>query len=88
MKNFILVVLTVLPLVLYAQPQEGQAYWLDKLDESLDRREQLEKQKTDKINSLKKQLKDTRANTERYRLSRQLYDEYKTYRYFNFAAEY
>ncbi len=81
MKNFILVVLTVLPLVLYAQPQKGQAYWLDKLDESLDRREQLEKQKTDKINSLKKQLKSTRANKERYRLSRQLYDEYKTYRY-------
>ena len=81
MKNFLLFILAALPLVLHAQQQEEQAYWLEQLDESLAKRDQYEHQKLDKIDDLKKQLKNTDALLGRYELSHLLYDEYKAYCY-------
>lgn len=81
MRYFLLLMISACPLFGFAQTEKGQEYWLQKLDESLAKRSEYEQMRVDRIDALSKQLKDTKTTTGQFDLSRQLYDEYKSYCY-------
>jgi len=58
-------------------------HWLDSLDRSLDRREQFDRQRTDAIQLLMRQLSEARKRPDNdlFDLNYALYDEYKSYCY-------
>ena len=57
--------------------------WLDRLDESLDQREQFDRQRTDRIDLLRRELGEARKRpgSDLFALNYALYDEYKSYCY-------
>ena len=68
--------------MLVGMADEGMGYWLKKLDESLDHREQFEQQRLKRIEQLKEQLAAANGDEGRsYELAYRLYDEYKSYCY-------
>lgn len=60
---------------------KGTEYWLKKLDESLEKHNEYEQKRIDRIKLLKEQLEKATGNDESYNVTRQLYDEYKSYCY-------
>ena len=81
MRYFLLFMLAACPLLGFAQTEKNQEYWLQKLDESLEKHAEYEQIRVDRIVNLRKQLKDTDGLLGRYELSHLLYDEYKAYCY-------
>lgn len=81
MRNFLLLLLSAWPFFGFAQTEKDQKYWLQKLDESLEKRAVYEQKRVDRIVALRQQLNGTKATGEAYNLSRNLYNEYKSYCY-------
>ena len=75
----LLMVWTVIPA--NAELDKNTVSWLDKLDASLAKRSYFEKQRIDRIDGLKKDLKKATTDDQRYGLMYSLYNEYKSYRY-------
>ena len=75
----LLMVWTVIPA--NAELDKNTVSWLDKLDASLAKRSYFEKQRIDRIEGLKKDLKKATTDDQRYGLMYSLYNEYKSYRY-------
>ena len=81
MRYILLMIISAWPLFGFAQAGKGQEYWLQKLDESLEKRAVYEQKRVDRIVALRQQLNATKNIHEEYNLSRDLYDEYKAYCY-------
>ena len=83
-KHYIFLFMSILlcPHVLFAA-NEGTAYWLDKLDQSLQQRDKYEQQRVDRIKQLEQQLNAANqlSGADKFDLNYALYNEYKSYRY-------
>ena len=77
--NYMIFAFLLCPLVLSAQDTKEQ--WLQRLDESLSKREQYENQKKSRLDDLRKQLKSANSQTSRYQALMALFEENKSYSY-------
>ena len=73
-----ILLLAAMPLTALAT--DDMYYWLNKLDESLDRHAEFEQVRIDRIDHLKSQLNEV-ADSNRFEISYALFDEYKSYCY-------
>lgn len=83
MRTFIFNILWLSLLATHGLMAAGHdsGYWLERLDESLARRDQYEQQKLARISILKTRLDTSRDDRGRYAAASAIFEEYKSYRY-------